>query len=205
MKKLAISACLALTAQSFIAVSFAPQTVPAASARSESDAAQVTEEQIGGKPFSVTKQVVNARVEQVWQVLTDYSSTTRLFPMMKKCHVLEDHGPSKVVRYRVAPSGPAGQYEYTLQVKETAPRALEWHRLSGDFKAVDGYWKLEPVDGGRNTLVTYSSHVNAGMFIPQMLIKRQARMDMPQVLALLKHHAELSTIANRPIISHANN
>lgn len=206
MKKVAISACFALAAQVLISLSPAPSMVPSAYARVDSDAAAaVTEEQINGKPFCVSKQVVNARVEQVWQILTDYGSTTRMFPMMKKCQVLEDRGATKVVRYKVAPSGPAGTYDYTLQVKESAPRALEWHRISGDFKEVDGYWRLEPVDGGRSTLVTYSSHVNGGLFIPQMLIKRQARMDMPAVLALLKQHAEMNTIANRPLTAHANN
>jgi ribosome-associated toxin RatA of RatAB toxin-antitoxin module len=150
----------------------------------------VTEEQLAGKTFCVSREVIHARPEQVWQVLSDYANAPRVFPMMKKCQVLEDHGPNKIVKHCVAPTGPVGTFEYVLELKEAAPKALEWHRISGDFKEVDGYWKLEPLDGGHSTLVTYSSHVNGGFFIPQILIKRQCKTDMPIIMASLKRQAE---------------
>jgi hypothetical protein len=75
---------------------------------------------------------------------------------------------------------------------------MEWHRLSGDFKAVDGSWKLEPANNGTCTLVTYSAHVAGGFLMPQMLIKRQSHIDMPSTLLALKKHAETTTqIATR--------
>jgi hypothetical protein len=67
---------------------------------------------------------------------------------------------------------------------------MEWHRLSGDFKAVDGFWKLESLNDGRDTSVTYSSFVNGGFFIPQVLIKKQFRVEMPVVLSNLKNESE---------------
>lgn len=162
------------------------------------EAAKVTEEEVAGKTFCVSRQVIHARPDQVWQVLADYNNAPRVFPMMKKCQILEDHGPSKLVLHCVEPSGPVGTFEYIVEIKEQAPKALEWHRKSGDFKEVDGFWKLEPLDGGHSTLVTYSSHVNGGLFIPQILIKRQAHADMPIVMASLKRQSELnSQIAGR--------
>jgi Polyketide cyclase / dehydrase and lipid transport len=75
---------------------------------------------------------------------------------------------------------------------------MEWHRISGDFKEVDGFWKLEPTELGRCTMVTYASHVNGGFFMPQLLIKRQLRNDMPTALTALKNKAEGPTqIASR--------
>ncbi len=202
MRRIAIKACFALTAYALVAWAPVPNVVPSAFAKVDSDV-QITEEQIAGKSFCVSRQVIHARPEHVWQVLSDYSNASRVFPMMKKCQLLEDHGDSKILLHRVAPSGPAGTFEYTLQVKENAPKTMEWHRISGDFKEVDGYWKLEPLDGGHSTLVTYSSHVNGGLFIPQMLIKRQARLDMPVVMESLKRHSETNQIAGRPTASHA--
>jgi ribosome-associated toxin RatA of RatAB toxin-antitoxin module len=194
-------ASVALMTQTLFSIAAVPPNmVLAPAAAKTSEAETITEETIGGKSFSVSREVVHAKPEQVWQVLTDYSNAPRVFPMLKKCQVLEDHGCVKVVKHRITPSGPVGTYEYTLQIKEVPCKIMEWHRISGDFKEVDGLWKLEPIDGGHSTLVTYSSHVNGGLFFPQMMIKRQFRIDTPQVMASLRKQAERETtqIAGRP-------
>ena len=197
MKRIAICSSIALLGQMFFGVvPLQPNMVPApAFAKAAGIEIPISEENIGGKSYSVSRLVVHARPEQVWQVLTDYSNAPRVFPMLKKCEVLEDHGSTKIVKHMVAPSGPVGTFQYVLQIKEIPSKLMEWHRVSGDFKEVDGLWKLEPVDAGHATLVTYSSHVNGGMFFPQMLIKRQFRIDTPQVMTSLKHQAESIEIA----------
>ncbi|MBC8000575.1 MAG: SRPBCC family protein [Leptolyngbya sp.] len=153
----------------------------------------VTEEIHGGKTFNVSHALIKAKPDDVWHVLTDYNNASRVFPMMKKCQVLEDKGSTKLMKHVIAPTGSICNYEYIIALKETAKRALEWKRVSGSFKEVDGFWRLEAVDGGRHTHVTYATHVNGGMFIPQGLIKRQFRIDMPEVMTLLTHRVEGST------------
>jgi ribosome-associated toxin RatA of RatAB toxin-antitoxin module len=197
LRKGARIAIVAFAVEALLTVA-APSVVLPVFAHAEAQT-PVTEEEIAGKPFCVSRQVIHARPEQVWQVLTDYANAPRVFPMMKKCDVIEDHGSNKVVRHEVVPSGPCGSFEYILALKESAPKALEWHRIKGDFKEVDGFWKLEPLDNGHSTLVTYSSHVNGGLFIPQILIKRQCKTDMPIVMSCLKKQAETGAkIAERP-------
>ena len=186
--------------QTFFGVAVLPSNMVLAPAlaKSAGTPSSFSEENIGGKNFNVFREVVHARPEQVWQVLSDYGNAPHVFPMLKKCQVLEDHGAVKIVKHRIAPSAPAGQYEYVLEIKETPSKSMEWHRISGDFKEVDGLWKLEPIDGGHGTLVTYSSHVNGGMFLPQCLVKRQFHADTPQIMAALKRQAESTQIAGRP-------
>jgi ribosome-associated toxin RatA of RatAB toxin-antitoxin module len=160
----------------------------------------VVDETIGDKPCQVVKMVVRAKPEQVFRILTDYENAPSVFPHLLKCHVLQDRGDIKVVEHKVQPSGPFGTFDYVLEVKEVPFKSLEWHRVRGDFKEVDGYWKLEPLEGGHQTLVSYTSHVNGGFFIPAPLIKRQVHMDMPGVMSALKTQAETSTqIAGRPV------
>ena len=65
--------------------------------------------------------------------------------------------------------------------------------LSGDFKRIDGFWRLEPRDNGRSTFVTYAQYVDGGFLTPQILIKRQTGMDLPTNLLALKTHAESRT------------
>lgn len=158
----------------------------------------VIEEVHNGKTFCVSHALIKAKPDEIWHILTDYNNAHRTFPMMKRCQVIEDHGSTKVMKHIVAPSGLPCTYEYVIELKETDKKSLEWKRISGSFKEVDGFWRLEPVEGGRHTMVTYASYVNGGLFIPQGMIKRQFRSDMPQVMATLTKTAEGNTqIASR--------
>lgn len=150
------------------------------------------DETINGKVFVVSRIIVKASLEKVWGVLTDYKHAPQIFPLLKKCELLENHGSTKISKHEIAPSGLPETYEYILEVRETAPTAMEWHRLSGDFKDVDGSWKLEPINSGKETLVTYASHVTGGFFMPQILIRHQAHIDMPSTMLALKTHTERS-------------
>jgi ribosome-associated toxin RatA of RatAB toxin-antitoxin module len=173
-------------------------SAPAVAKSVDAGSQKVTEEVINGKTFCVVHEVIKAKPEAVWQVLTDYSNATKVFPQLKKCSVVADHGTTKILKHQVAPSGTLGTYEYIIELKETAPKALEWHRMSGAFKEVDGFWKLEPIEGGHSTLVTYSAYVNGGFFMPQPLVKRQCKIDMPQIMSTLRTQSESAQIAARP-------
>jgi coenzyme Q-binding protein COQ10 len=162
----------------------------------------VAEEKMHGQTYVVARVTVKAPPEKVFQILADYNHADKVFPQVKKCKLVADKGATKMVSHEIAPSGIPNTYEYLLEIKEFAPNALEWHRISGDFKQVDGYWKLEPADGGRWTNVTYASYVDGGMFLPQMLIRRQSKIDMAGVMSTLKATAESGSssmqIAGRP-------
>lgn len=145
---------------------------------------------INGKEYSIVKTVVNSSPDRVWSVIADHNNLSRVFKMMRKSSVVKDLGSVKYVKHTVAPSGPIGTFSYVIRVNEKAPRKMEWKRVSGAFKDVAGFWKLEPLDGGRTTRVTYASYVDGGFFLPSPIIKRQCRIDMPVVMAQLKNKVE---------------
>lgn len=167
-----------------------------------SQSVAVHEEKIGGKTYQVSRVHVKAKPEQVWQLLADYDNAQYIFPCLKKCRLVKDRGRSKLVEQEISPKGVPGSFAYVLEIKETVNKRQEWHRISGDFHEVDGFWQLDQTDDGAGTLVTYASYVNGGFFIPQALIKRQVRIDIPSVMATLKAHVETSgQIASRRIES----
>jgi ribosome-associated toxin RatA of RatAB toxin-antitoxin module len=159
------------------------------------EAPALSEESINGNNFTVSKVVVHAPVERVWTILTDYENAPKVFPQLRKSEIVKSKGNIKTIKHQVQPTGLGGYqtYNYVVEVTEHAPKSMEWHRISGDFKAVDGFWKLEPVNDGHDTSVTYSSFVNGGFFIPQVLIKKQFRVEMPVVLSNLKNESESKT------------
>ena len=164
-----------------------------AQASSQVEKPTVTEEVMHGKTFVVSRLLIKARPEKVWQILADYNNAARVFPILRECELLEDKGTTKITRHVLAPSGVPDTFEYVLEIHEAAPLSMEWHRISGDFHDVDGYWKLEPTELGHHTMVTYASYVNGGFLIPQFLIRRQFKIDMPNALTALRNKAELDT------------
>lgn len=158
----------------------------------------IGEQQIGNKSYVVSSMIVNARPEVCYKVCTDYKNAATTFPTLKKCQVVQDNGASKVIKYVTHPTGSFTDYSYMLEVKETPFQMVEWNRISGDFKAIDGYWKIEPAQGGTKTLVTYATYVDGGMFMPQILIKRQFRIDLPPCMTALKAKCEST---NRPRVA----
>jgi len=151
---------------------------------------QTDEELIGEHKFQVSRVVINAPVTQVQAVLTDYAHTTRMFPNVKKCQVVEDAGARKMIAFTASAPANLWTFDYVLEVKES-PGYIEWHRVSGAFKKNEGFWKLEPIDEGRCTLVTYAKYVDGGLFMPQPLVTRELRASMPEIMTNLKSSVEV--------------
>lgn len=148
-----------------------------------------SEERIGKRTFQVSKIVVNTPPSAVFNVLTDYDRTTRIFSNVRKCKIVGSNRSGKLVSFQIAVPGNL-RFDYVLEVKETYPNLIEWRRVSGAFKANEGHWKLEPINNGKSTLVTYSKFVDGGFFFPQFLVNREIRQAMPEVMGNLKLAAE---------------
>jgi hypothetical protein len=161
--------------QLLLVISLIGLLAPCVSARAQS-ARSAEGQSAVGRP-TVTEEVIN--------------NSAHVFPILRESELLENRGTTKIARHVIAPSGVPDTFEYVLEIHESAPNCMEWHRLSGDFREVDGYWKLDPTNLGQHTLVTYAAYVNGGFLMPQVLIRRQARIDMPAAVIALKNKAEL--------------
>lgn len=149
---------------------------------------ETSEEMMNGHKHQVAKLVINASPAAVQSVLTDYDRTTAMFSNVKRCKVVEDNGAEKKVAFVAAAPGNLWTFDYVLSVKES-PNYIEWRRVSGAFKKNEGFWKLEPLDGGRSTKVTYAKFIDGGL-LPQAFVVKELRASMPEVMKNLKASAE---------------
>lgn len=146
--------------------------------------------------------LINATPIQVQSVLTDYEHTAAIFTGVKSCRVIEDNGADKKINFVATVPGNLWTFDYTLAIHES-PGYIEWRRQCGAFKRNEGFWRLEPVDNGRSTRVTYAKFVDAG-FIPQSMVVHELRASMPTVLANLKTNAEASNMAEIELKTNTN-
>ncbi len=176
-----------------------PQPASAASpAQAIVEGFTASEEQIGPRIYQVSRLVINAAPNQVQEVITDYDHTDKVFDNVTKCKVLKDGGEVKEVAFTIKTLGSLMSCDYVLEIKST-PGRIEWKRLSGAFKANEGFWKFEPANGGKATLVTYAKFVDGGMFAPRFIVNREIRNSMPTIMANLKGTAEHdNAVASKP-------
>lgn len=154
------------------------------------------EETIDGKVFHIGKTIVNAAPEQVFAVLTDYPNSTKLFSNLKRASVVSSNAEDHTADVSFSLKGLANiwNFDYVLRMTETFPSRIDFRRVSGAFKANEGYWKIEPLDGsGRRTLVSYYKYIDGGM-IPQSMVNKQLKEAMPAVMANVKAGAEAMVV-----------
>lgn len=206
ISKISLALLSVFAINSFVSIdSVCAKSTEKATQTQSAGSVEINEEKIGDKNYQVSKILVHVKPEAVWKILTDYENATEIFPCLKKCKLVKDKGNNtKLVQHQIKPSGVPTTFDYVIEVKETANKLYEWHRVSGDFREVDGFWKLEPQNDGNSTMVTYASYVNGGLFLPPPLIKRQVRTDIPGVMSALKQHAETSRQIAGSNVSHSN-
>ncbi len=125
--------------------------------------------------------------ERVWDVLTSFEDWPSFMPLVTETDVLSREGGSYHVRqrYRVLL---ASLQHTTIYEPDAAGGRLAW-RLDPsqphDIAGTRGAWQLAAVDGGRATLVAYTSSVDTGRdvpaFVEKMLVDRSLSVLFDQI------------------------
>lgn len=152
------------------------------------------EEEIGSKDFIVSKTLVHASPQKVFEIVTDYPNAVRYFTNLTACEVLSEKNGVKQVHFGAKANG-LMKLDYVLSIDQSKANRIEWTRVKGSFKANEGYWDLTPVDGGRSTLVTYAKHVDPGFFTPKMFVHKTLRDTAENIFRDLKKTAEPPQVA----------
>jgi hypothetical protein len=129
--------------------------------------------------------VVNAPVEQVWGVLTDYPGHPRYYPNLVSAEVLETSGQRVLLRYTVR-IGVLSFSFHMNKVPDPVARRIEWQlaqdRSNGLLRENSGYWLVEARPGG--SLVTYAIAVRS--YVPGFLTAGSERNSLVDTITGLR-------------------
>jgi len=140
---------------------------------------------------------IDATPEAVWKILIDCAQVPHLMVGVKFCHVLQrDPGGKWDLREQVTNASLLPGVRTVIRSDYDEPRSVRFHRTDGDFKILEGEWRLEPLDGGVRTRVYYESRMDAPFAAPNALVRMVLRADMPKTLSNLRTACEAS--AARP-------
>lgn len=136
-----------------------------------------------------TQQIhIDAPLDEIWAVLTDFENYRSWARDLKESTVLErdDQGRATVVRFRAAAMGRSTSY--TLRYAwDDAPKRLPWELVEGDImRVLDGAYEFEPT--GTGTDVTYHLRVDLAVPLPGFVKRRAEARIVGTALRELRAH-----------------
>ena len=118
--------------------------------------------------------------EALWRAITDFAGYPEFMPRTVECRVLKQEGDVLHVLQAIKVGPKTIRYTIRL-VQHEAEARTEWTLAEGDFKRLEGSWRLEELGGGQ-LKITYSNMVNIGFKIPGWVNKALVGGSMPEVV-----------------------
>ena len=136
--------------------------------------------------------LIRARPEAIWAVLTDCREALRFVPGLRVCRRVDGapDGRWADVEQEIRYAWLLPAVHNVLRVDSDRPRRIDFHRVSGDLKQEEGSWRLTPTANGSATVVEYEMYLDPGFWVPQWLVNRTLRKDLPAALAGLRERVE---------------
>lgn len=139
----------------------------------------------------VARVLVNATLEDAWQVLTDYDNFEAFLPHVESSDLVESEGTRKVFKQvNVVPILPfvTSRSQITIESNETYPQQVDFSLVEGDLDALKGVWYLEQV--GEQVLVTHQVSIDPGNGSPRGMFFSTYRNVLEGSLSAAKDEAE---------------
>jgi uncharacterized protein YndB with AHSA1/START domain len=135
---------------------------------------------------------IRATPEAIWPVMTDCQQARTYVPGLKRCRRIDGapDGSWQDIEHEVRLSWLLPTVRYVFHAQYDRPRRIDFHRISGDLKEEEGTWLLSPTADGTATVVEYEVYVDPGFWIPQALVARSLRKDLPAALTGLRQRVE---------------
>lgn len=128
--------------------------------------------------------------ERVWRVMTDCARLPRLMSN-STCRVVSgDIQSGSDVREQVSAGNMIFPTMHNVVRSDYTPYSLlRFRRTGGDFRTLEGEWRLEPINGGAGTRVIYVNRLAVNLPIPAPLMREGMRRDVPRMLMNLRRES----------------
>jgi len=134
-------------------------------------------------------QIMNAPVDKIYKVLSDYEAYPDFMDGVTKVEVLTRDGSKVNARYSL---NMIKKFTYTINLVEVENKSVEWTFDDGDiFSTNNGKWDLTDLGDG-TTEVTYSIEVDIKikMLGAGMITKQLTKIQLPAMMKSVEKRAQ---------------
>jgi len=130
---------------------------------------------------------IKAPIERVFEVVSDFERYPDFLDEMEDVRVVKRTKKSVQVAFTAKLVAPI---KYTLDMKLSAPSAIEWSLVEGDFmEGNDGSWQLTSLEPNL-TDATFSVDIRFPFWVPKSMGEGTLKSGLPKMLASFKAEAE---------------
>jgi hypothetical protein len=150
--------------------------------------------------------IIDAPPMAAWKVIRDYAHYDQNMPYTEESQVLSNEGDGKLIRFYSVVNAPiVSRRDYVVEIRDVS----EWKDGAGFLKVVwkavpdaknsrsgivrvrinDGYWILEPREGGKKTFATYYLYTDPAGSLPKFLVNKANTSAVPDVFRAVRKGA----------------
>lgn len=124
----------------------------------------------------------------VWSVMLDCARAPAYVPGLDSCRIVEAtaDGSSDIREHRIRWIALLPKLTLRFRSSYIAEREISVARISGDLAAMQGAWRLEPLDDGRATRLHYDFRIVPSTLLPSGLVRAGLLRDTPKVLQAVR-------------------
>lgn len=146
-----------------------------------------TENSSAGRVWAAV--AIAAPVAVVWDVMVDVEHAPEFVPGLRRARRLEQHGQYEIIEHTVKFSWLLPEVTYRFRADYAPLARIDFRRVAGDLRALEGTWSLRATADGSGALVTYSVYLDPGFLVPQWLVRQSLQRNLPAVLRALRQRA----------------
>src|SRR5262249_38997185 len=141
-------------------------------------------------PSVEAKILVPRTPEKVWNIVSNPEKLMHEEAKVKFVKILSKENNKQQVAFSVYMTHLFPTFNYILEQELLSPSLVKFHRISGSFRDIQGFWYLSAADGGRKTVLTYNLKLDPGPLIPHGMLLMVVKSDLPNMMQSVKQSIE---------------
>jgi len=139
---------------------------------------------------------IEAAPAVVFLMMTRCADALQFVPHLRVCRLRDQasDGTWMLIEHEIDFGWYAPRVRYVFRADLIADHTIKFRQVSGDFKAYEGIWEMEPDESGQHTLLRYRAYIDPPGFIPNWLARSTFKRELPQMLTDLRKHCEAEQV-----------
>ena len=131
--------------------------------------------------------LIKSPARQIWKVMNDCDGAPKFVPGLKSCKILQHEDHSEVIEHKVKFTWLLPTLTYVFRAEYQEFKRIDFRKVGGELKELQGTWLLEESNDGQETYVIYSVYLDPGFIVPQWLVRHILKGDLPDLLTALRN------------------
>ena len=125
---------------------------------------------------------IDADPDLVWEVMLDHDRVPKYVKELRESKILETGENWKIIEHKLNMHPLLPRFVYVFKETYGPGYTIEFSRIRGAFRELEGSWKLMSKEGDGHALLMYTTYVDFGWYIPKSWVRGGINKRVPALL-----------------------